>query len=443
MRHFFPDLDLWLHELPDPRKPRLTVYHKRFLFWWGLLLFVFKQRSRRQLDFNLRDLCTHVLANLNRLARTSQDSLPVSGTLDYFVGRSKPAAFLAGLRASMIQRLIRMKALDDARLLGHFPVAVDGSGWLSFRHEHCKQCLRQENNGSFLYQHQALEAKLLGPAGTAFSIETEFIENDGSIAPELRGEKFKQDCELKAFHRLIPRLKRTFPQLKLCITADALDACAPAIKTVEEAGWKYVFTFKEGRLPACWKEFESLAAANPSDTLTVKLPGEVTQVYRWVNGVTFNDDKGKEHSVNALECVETARGKSTRFAWITNFLLSGDNVAVIAEKGGRARWKIENQGFNIQKNSDLDLEHPYSTNPRKIKVYYYLLQIAHILLQLVEKGSLLRNLAEKAGKTPLRFFGSLRNMAVRLLEAWRSRAIPEDAFDLVVAGSLQIRFSDS
>lgn len=127
VRHFWPEFTTWLDHLPDTRWQPLVVYHRRFLVWWGLLLFVFKLGSRRQLDFDLRDLSTEVLANLNPLAGTQQDSLPVDGTLDHFLGHlgSSP---LAGLRTQMIRRLIRMKALDDARLQGYFVVAVDGSG---------------------------------------------------------------------------------------------------------------------------------------------------------------------------------------------------------------------------------------------------------------------------------------------------------------------------
>ena len=64
----------------------MVEYDRRFLLWWGLLLFCFKLGSRRQLDFQLRDLETHMLANVNRLANTTQESLPVNKTLSHFLG---------------------------------------------------------------------------------------------------------------------------------------------------------------------------------------------------------------------------------------------------------------------------------------------------------------------------------------------------------------------
>ena len=59
---------------------------------------------------------------------------------------------------------------------------------------------------------------------------------------------------------------------------------------------------------------------------------------------------------------------------------------------------IENEGFNWQKNSGMRLEHVYSSDPDKLKVYYLWLQIAHLLLLLMAKGSLLRQLTEEWGE---------------------------------------------
>ena len=94
------------------------------------------------------------------------------------------------------------------------------------------------------------------------------------------------------------------------------------------------------------------------------------------------------------------------------------------------------------KNSGLNLEHAYSHTCWA--AYYYLLQIAHLLLQLLEKGSLLRHLAREQGKrTAVELFGSLKNMAQRLLESLRFRHWPDAAFDPTADGSIQIRLDTS
>ena len=143
--------------MPDSRFEPFIDYHKRFLIWWGLLLFILKLGSRRQLDFDLRDEEGEVLANLNRLAQTDQETLPVHDTLEHFLGHVG-ADPLAQLRTKMIRRLIRMKALDGARLRGRFVIAVDGTGHLRFTQRHCDHCLEQQHQGKTLYFHQVLEA---------------------------------------------------------------------------------------------------------------------------------------------------------------------------------------------------------------------------------------------------------------------------------------------
>jgi len=98
----------------------------------GLSLFLCKLGSRRQLDYQLNTDGPEVLGNLNRLAGTAQDSRPsrpVNQTLEYFLEKIGSAP-IAGLRQRMVQRLIRMKTLDAARLQGRFLVLIDGSGYL-------------------------------------------------------------------------------------------------------------------------------------------------------------------------------------------------------------------------------------------------------------------------------------------------------------------------
>ena len=88
IRHFWPQFNQWLDRIPDSRFAPLVIYHKRFLIWWGLSLYLFQLGSRRQLDFDLDARGTQVLRNLNRLAQTQQETRPVHDTLDHFLGRT-------------------------------------------------------------------------------------------------------------------------------------------------------------------------------------------------------------------------------------------------------------------------------------------------------------------------------------------------------------------
>ena len=51
LRHFFPVFNSWLDDVADQRCQERITYHRRFLLYYGLLLFVGKLGSRRQLDF--------------------------------------------------------------------------------------------------------------------------------------------------------------------------------------------------------------------------------------------------------------------------------------------------------------------------------------------------------------------------------------------------------
>ena len=283
---------------------------------------------------------------------------------------------------------------------------------------------------------------------------TEFIENPLGDAPCSDAshpserslsdyEEIKQDCELKAFARLAPALKNAFPQTRFCISADALFACGSAIQICKSHHGSYVFTFKPGRTPALWEDFLGILKLTPENRLNVTLPGGTRQCFRWVNEMDYVDREGRSHIVNAILCEETRDDQSTTFAWITDMRLTANNVVDIAEKGGRVRSKIENQGFNIQKNSGLNLEHAYSFGPDNLKAFYYLLQIAHIFLQLLEVGSLLKHLAQRYQATPIHLFGSLKNIARRLLDCFRYFHIPDDAFDSLQAAQCHIRLDTS
>jgi len=444
VRHFFPELNAWINEFPDPRFLPMVIYHKRFLVWWGLSLFLCKLGSRRQLDYQFNTDGPAVLANLNRLAGTAQDSRPVNQTLEYFLEQigSDP---LAGLEQHLVQRLIRMKALDAARLQGRFLVLIDGSGYLVFRSRHCDHCLTQRHGETTLYMHQVLEAKLLGPSGTVFSIATEFIDNrDIPSGPAGAGpERIKQDCELKALRRLVAGLRAAFPQLRICLVGDGLFACGEGFQVAKDYKCDYIYTFKPGGLPALWEDFQGLLLLSPEQRREWITERGVVQVYRWVDDLPYTDSDGRAWTLQALECTETdTDGTQTAWAWVTSLEVSHPTVVAVATNGGRERWRAENEGFNTQKNSGLNLEHAYSHTCWA--AYYFLLQIAHLLLQLVEKGSLLRHLAQEQGKrTAVGLYGSLKNMAQRFLESLRYWHWPDEAFDPRGAGSIQIRLDSS
>ena len=404
----------------------MCTYKRAFLLLEGLAIFLMKLGSRRQVRFELDS--DEALANLNRLSGCNQDTLAHDGTLNHFLGHV-PVAALERLRVAMVRRLIRMKALNDGRLFGHFLVVLDGTGQLYFRKRHCPHCLTKTVDGKTQYYHHVLDAKLVTPEGLAISIGSEFIENSDPKAT-------KQDCEMKAFARLAPRIKKDFPQLLLCLCLDALYANGTVMETCRQYHWRFFITFKEGSMPEVWREYQTLLGLCPKNRKSHKTTEGVGQTFAWVEGLEYVDDQGRRQRFNAFQCRERHGHEPGFFAWLTNFTIRPENVVALGNRGARCRWKIENEGFNIQKNGGFNLEHAYSIAEHQIKNFYILVQIAHMILQLMERGSLL-------GEDCKRLFGSLRNLARRLAESLRNCLIPPDATDPVAASKIQIRLNSS
>src|SRR6266498_659345 len=403
-------------------------------------------REHKRIKPLLRHISQLALAQIQTHSKTQQTSLPVHKTLDHFLGHVGSPA-LGQLRNHCVRQLIRNKVLDRFRFDGEFVIATDGTGYLFFKERHCPHCLEHSNGSSLYYLHPVLEAKIVHPCGLALSIGTEFIEHPfpekAAAAPAKLTdyELVKQDCELKAFLRLAPELKMAFPQTPFCLATDSLMACGPVLRVCQTHGWSFVLTFKPGRTPALWADFQGLLKLAPQNRLTRTLPDKTRQSFRWANDLCYTDSEGRTHTVHALVCEETCDGQTQTYSWITNKRLSAANAPSVADYGGRVRFKIENQGFNIQKNSGLNLEHAYSMGPDTLKCFYYLLQIAHLFLQMLEMGSLLRQLARQYDATPIGLFGSLKNIAQFLLDCFRYFRL--EAEDFNPTQPFQIRLVDS
>ena len=242
---------------------------------------------------------------------------------------------------------------------------------------------------------------------------------------------------------MLEAVRKDFPQLRLCLALDALYACGAGFALGQDFKASFVIVFKEGSIPTLWQEFQALLTLCPDNRLEVTEDGWRHE-YRWVDELPYTDSDQREWKLKAIQYKgEGPEGKRSQWAWLVSadLIVSRATVARLAWGAGRSRWREENQGFNVQKNSGLNLEHAYSEKGH-FGAYYVLLQMAHILLQLLEKGSLLRALAREAGKrSAVALLGSLKNIADNLVESLRNLAWPEGVFGQ--AGKIQIRLDSS
>lgn len=394
-----------MDRLDDPRNAEQSLYTQAHLLWLGILLFMMHLGSRRQLRFERQS--DTLEQNLRRLAGPQlEPTVADPDTLAYYAERV-PIEELERLLGYITRELIRRKVLDPFRLDGYFTIAIDGSQICTFDNEPWPGCPhRKLSNGSIQYFAYVLDAKLVTPCGMALTLATEMLTNEGN-------ETFdKQDCELKAFPRLTEKLHRLFPRTPLCLLLDGLYANQNVLRLIKARSWRYFITFKAGSMSERFAEAVSLADMQKKNRLVVKTE-DSTQQFKWADALPIS-----EFNPNVLFCHERKHnGKATDFVWLTDFHLCPNNIERMANKGGRLRWKIENEGFNVQKKHGYEMEHPYSEHQNGFKAFYILLLTAHYMTQLILHGSLIRSLAES--------FGSAKNFARRLAESMRNHLIPQ------------------
>jgi len=413
----------WLESLPDPRCAGKVIYGKRLCIWSALSIFIMNLGSRRQFDREAEaDDQGVFLKNLNLLAGTDSLDIPHNDTVADYLS-VLPYEALEPILALMARRLIAMRALEFARMFGRYMVAIDATGMGSYSQRHCEHCLTQQRDGKTIYYHLVLEAKLVTPDGLVFSVASEFIENANPTDS-------RQDCERKAMVRLMEKLKRQLPRLRICLLTDALHANNTVFDLCERFHWDWIITFKPGSLPRAWGEFCLLKAMTTENAVETR----VDDRYQRLSWVGHLEHEGRRFS--AFDCLTyNDKHEVQYFAWCTNVRVDSNTVSILANKGGRTRWKIENQGFDIQKNHGYGLEHAYSTNENGSKNFYLLLQIAHALVQLLVRGRL-----AKAFKSTIRTF---KNFFRRMSQSLLSRVIPPEALDVKLASAIQIRLNTS
>src|SRR5207237_4504750 len=83
--------------------------------------------------------------------------------------------------------------------------------------------------------------------------------------------------------------------------------------------------------------------------------------------------------VNFIEYWEMGKAKVQHFSWVTDLRVTARNVYHLM-RGGRARWKIENETFNTLKNQGYHFEHNYGHGTQNLSVVFAMVMMMAILL---------------------------------------------------------------
>ena len=366
-----------MQELPDYRERK--HYKIAELITGCIAMFLFKEGSRNAMNNDRKE--AKFLKNYQRLFKLR---LPHIDAVDDLMVILKEEE-LEQLKATLVTTLIEQRIFRKFKFLGKkYNVTVDGTGIASYHKRHCEACLtKTSKNGKISYFHNVMEAKLVTSNGFSISLATEWISNEG------KSEYDKQDCELNAFKRLAVKIKHYFPRLPILITADGLYPNQSFFKICLQNEWDFIVTLQDQSLKTLQEEISLLKriAAKQTQVFHSDKTTRTTSKYSYLNELDY-----KEFCLSWVECIETTvnikSGKTseTRFVHLSNLKLD-DATSVSVSDEGRLRWKIENEGFNTQKNGGYGLEHKYSrTSFNAMKNYYQCLQIAHIINQLAIKS---------------------------------------------------------
>ena len=265
---------------------------------------------------------------------------------------------------SVFRQLQRGKALEAMTWLdGHYLLALDGTGYFSSKTIHCASCLRRvHRNGSMTYAHQMLGAAIIHPDQRAvIPLMPEPITN--------RNGTDKHDCERNATKRFVAKLRQDHPHLKFIVTEDSLSANAPHIETLHAHDLRYILGVKEGDHAYLFQQVE---AAEHAGRVTWyerhDRAAGIVHRFRFVNQVPLNASNADMH-VNFIEYWEVQDAKVQHFSWVTDVRVSTRNVYSLM-RGGRARWKIENETFNTLKNQGYNFEHNYGHGTQNLSVVF-------------------------------------------------------------------------
>lgn len=280
----------------------------------------------------------------------------------------------------VFRRLQRGKALESFTYLdGHYLVSLDGTTYYSSTKIHCASCLEKHHRGGGVtYTHQLLGATLVHPdLKEVIPLTPEpIINQDGHT---------KNDCERNASRRWLKHFRRDHPYLAVIIVEDGLSANAPHLRDLRAARVHYIIGVKPGDHAFLFQQLHDADEAGRTQHLSQVDPDTgIVHHFRFHNSVPLNESNPDE-LVNVLEYWELhADGQVQYFSWITDFTLTPNNVDAIM-RGGRARWKIENETFNTLKNQGYHLEHNYGHGEHNLSVVLALLMMLAFLVDQVQQ----------------------------------------------------------
>jgi hypothetical protein len=182
------------------------------------------------------------------------------------------------------------------------------------------------------------------------------------------------------------------------ITEDALSSNAPHIRDLQAARCHFLLGVKPGDHAYLFEQVAHRLAADQ-----VAITGEVDdrtgtrRSYLFLTDLVLNA-ANPDVRVNFLQCVEVTGQETHEWSWVTDLHLAAAHYGKGA-RGGRARWRIENETFNTLKNQGYHFEHNYGHGDKQLAtVLALLMMLAFLIDQIQQKcNPLFRDAWKKKG----------------------------------------------
>ena len=293
----------------------------------------------------------------------------------------------------VFRQLQRGKALEAMVFFqGCYLLALDGTGYFSSKTIHCSSCLETHlRDGSITYSHQLLGAALIHPDRREVIplMPEAILKQDG---------REKNDCERTAAKRCLAQLRRDHPHLRVIVTEDGLSSNAPHLETLQAYGCHYILGVKEGDHGYLFAQVRAAEQAGRVQQYERhdRATG-ITHRFRFLNAVPLNASH-PELRVNFLEYWEISAEHIQHFSWVTDLRVHHANVETLM-RGGRARWKIENETFNTLKNQGYHFAHNYGHGTQHLSVVLAVLMMLAFLVDQTQQlcCALFRAVEKKCG----------------------------------------------
>ncbi len=289
--------------------------------------------------------------------------------LDPLAPESLRPSFKAAFR-----QLQRGKALEEMVFFkGCYLLALDGTGYFSSEKIHWQSCLEKHHrDGSTTYSHQMLGAALIHPDRREVIplMPEPIVKQDGTE---------KNDGERNAAKRFMAKLRQDHPHLQFIVTEDGLSSNAPHIETLHDYACHYILGVKEGDHAYLFEQGQVAEQEGrvTHDERRDRGAGIVHQ-FRFINDMPLNAARS-DVRVHFIEYWEVSQDNVQHFSWVTDFRVTKQHVYKLM-RGGRARWKIENETFHTLKNQGYNFDHNDGHGEQHLSVVLAMLMMLAFLV---------------------------------------------------------------